>query len=158
MNDDIRIIANKLGVSINSLSAPFLNAYFLSLTPPEVEINMDETLPQNPGYEREKTIWRPNEVELYYTIRWKIFLSYLPPSIIIVALSVLIKIASSLLVETIKCISILLFLSGAEPLPLPQVILVVLPALSYISTVADVNVSFIVYVLLVLVYLELYTK
>ena len=80
MNNDIRIIANKLGVTINSLSAPFLNSYFLSLTPPEVEINMDETITQKPGHEREKTIWRPNEVELYYAIRWKVFLSYLPPS------------------------------------------------------------------------------
>ncbi|BFU21199.1 TBC domain containing protein [Entamoeba histolytica HM-1:IMSS-B] len=79
--NDLRDIAKQLGVHTSSLSASFVNAFFITQTPQETAYDdFAEQFAINPGFERERTIWRPNKVETTLPLRWKVFLSFLPPT------------------------------------------------------------------------------
>ncbi|KAL7718488.1 Rab-GAP TBC domain-containing protein [Entamoeba marina] len=78
--NDIRDLADKLGVLPSALSPLLINAFFLSLTPRvSLKQNHSIQLAENPALEREKTLWRPSNPSVSLELRWKVFLSCLPP-------------------------------------------------------------------------------
>lgn len=73
--------AEQLDVPLNFLSPIMIHSFFLSQTRRRglLEGHAKE-LAANPAIEREKTLWRINDIHPSFALRWKVFLSSLPPS------------------------------------------------------------------------------